>query len=101
MYGHTLFHMAMVTIKSTYSLDVESVRILEALARTWNVSKSEVLRRAIRGAAHDMPPAHKAALNALDRLQASVRVRRIDLRRWERDVQAERLAAPAPRDNAP
>ena len=43
--------MAIMTIKSTYSLDVESVRVLEALAQRWDVSKSEVLRRAIRIAA--------------------------------------------------
>ena len=38
--------MAVTTIKSTYSLDVETVRTLETLACRWNVSKSEVLRRA-------------------------------------------------------
>lgn len=30
--------MATATIKSTYSLDVETVRALEGLARRWNVS---------------------------------------------------------------
>ncbi len=43
--------MAVITIKSTYSLDVGSVRTLEALAQRWYVSRSEVLRRAIRIAA--------------------------------------------------
>ena len=38
--------MAVTTIKSTYLLDVESVRALEELARHWEVPKSEVLRRA-------------------------------------------------------
>ena len=42
--------MATPTIKSTYSLDVESVRALDDLARRWQVSKSEALRRAIRRA---------------------------------------------------
>ena len=37
--------MAVTTIKSTYLLDVESVRALEELARHWEVPKSEVLRR--------------------------------------------------------
>ena len=40
--------MAIKTIKSTYSLDVEFVRALEALVQRWKVSKSEVSRRAIR-----------------------------------------------------
>ena len=88
--------MATVTIKSTYALDVESVRMLEALADRWRVSKSEALRRAIR-AAREQAPADRAALDALDRLQASVRARKIDLRGWERDVEAERRAAPLPR----
>ena len=43
--------MAIPKIKSTYSLDVETVRTLESLARRWNVSKTEVVRRAIRAAA--------------------------------------------------
>ncbi len=89
--------MATVTIKSTYALDVESVRTLEALADRWNVSKSEALRRAIRTAAREPAPVNQAALDALDRLQASVRARKIDLRRWERDVEAERRAAGLPR----
>ena len=89
--------MATVTIKSTYALDVESVRMLEALADRWRVSKSEALRRAIRAASSEPGPANRAALDALDRLQASVRARRVDLRRWERDVAAERLAVPPPR----
>lgn len=89
--------MATVTIKSTYALDVESVRMLEALADRWRVSKSEALRRAIRAASREHAPANRAVLDALDRLQAAVRARRIDLRRWERDVEAERLATPLPR----
>ena len=36
--------MAKMTIKSTYTMDVETVRTLEDLARRWNVPKSEALR---------------------------------------------------------
>ena len=90
--------MATVTIKSTYALDVESVRMLEALAERWSVSKSEALRRAIRAASSEPAPANRAVLDALDRLQASVRARRVDLLRWERNVAAERLAAAARTD---
>jgi len=43
--------MAPSMIKSTYTLDAETVRTLEGLARHWRVSKSEALRRAIRTAA--------------------------------------------------
>ena len=85
--------MAVTTIKSTYSLDVESVRTLEELARRWDVSKSEVLRRAIRGAAAAVTSGDNATLDALDRLQTSVRGRKVDIERWEHEHVAERDAA--------
>ena len=92
--------MAVTTIKSTYSLDVESMRTLEKLAQRWNISKSAVLRRAIRIAATDGSPGDDgAARGALDRLQGSLRSRKVDLAQWERDVKAERRATarrPAP-----
>src|SRR5437870_291443 len=47
--------MAITTIKSTYALDVATVRALEGLARRWNVSKSEALRRAVRVASGQRP----------------------------------------------
>lgn len=84
--------MAVTMIKSTYSLDVESVRMLEDLASRWATSKSEVLRRAIRSVATAAPPSGNAALEALDRLQASVRERNVDLERWERENAVERAA---------
>ena len=84
--------MAVTTIKSTYSLDVESIRVLEALAQRWNVSKSEVLRRAIRFAAREEEPGNAATLGALDRLQRSLRERKVDGAQWERDLKAERRA---------
>ena len=85
--------MAIPNIKSTYSLDVESVRVLEALAQRWKVSKSEVLRRAIRIAANGDYAEGGTTLQALDRLQSSVRERSIDLEKWARDVKSERPAA--------
>ena len=85
--------MAVTTIKSTYSLDVESVRALETLARRWNVSKSEVLRRAIRLAVREGGPGKGAALGALDRLQASLRDRKVDVARWSRGLKNERREA--------
>ncbi|WP_419950470.1 ribbon-helix-helix protein, CopG family [Candidatus Palauibacter sp.] len=90
--------MATTTIKSTYSLDVESVRVLETLARRWSVSKSEVLRRAIKLAAEDDASRAHGPLAALDQLQTLVRERSVDLTEWERDVRAERLAR---RDDPP
>ena len=84
--------MAITTIKSTYSLDLESIRTLQKLAQRWKVSKSEVLRRALRIAAIDGSPGDGPTLGALDRLQASLRLRKIDLVQWERNLKAERRA---------
>ena len=86
-------NMAVTSIKSTYSLDVESVRELQALASRWKVPKSEVLRRAIRLAAAEENLDANSKLAALDRLQASVRDREVDLRRWARESRTERHAA--------
>ncbi|MCY3546566.1 MAG: ribbon-helix-helix protein, CopG family [Gemmatimonadetes bacterium] len=86
--------MAITTIKSTYSLDVDSVRTLEALARRWDVSKSEVIRRALRIALVAGEDADgSVALEALTRLQDTVRERGVDLAQWERELRAERDAA--------
>ena len=85
--------MAIPTIESTFLLDVESVRTLETLAKRWRVSKTEVLRRAIRIAATEGRPENDTALSALDRLQNSVRQRQVDASRWVRDLKADRRAA--------
>ena len=82
--------MAIPKIKSTYSLDVETARTLESLARRWNVSKTEVLRRAIRAAAQEESPRARERLAALDKLQASMKARGVDFAAWEREVRATR-----------
>ena len=56
-------------------------------------SKSEVLRRAIRIAAREGEPGSSATLDALDRLQRSLRERQVDVTQWARDLKAERRAA--------
>ncbi|MDE0678823.1 MAG: hypothetical protein OXI11_01170 [Gammaproteobacteria bacterium] len=65
--------------------------MLESLALHWKVSKSEVVRRAIRVAASSAYPEKTGPLQALHRLQSSVRERGIDLSAWEQKVTAERL----------
>ena len=84
-------HMATSKIKSTYSLDVETVRQLEDVARRWNVSKSEVLRRAIRSAAALESP-DQDALDALDRLQRSMDLTERRSAAWAKRVREERTA---------
>jgi len=83
--------MAITTIKSTYALDVATVRALEGLARRWNVSKSEALRRAVRVASGQRTP-QREALAALDRLQKSLRLPPAKARAWARATRQERRA---------
>ena len=85
--------MAVTTIKSTYSLDVETVRTLEMLARRWDVSKSEALRRAIRSAAGEKSQRVREKLEALRQLQDYVQRRGIDVEAWAREARAEREAS--------
>ncbi len=82
--------MATPTIKSTYSLDIETVRTLEALAQRWNVTKSKALQRSIQVAAGQQPPADREALDALDRLQSSLNLDETTINDWERKLRRER-----------
>ena len=84
--------MASVTIKSTYSLDVDTVRALERTARRWKVSKSEALRRAIRAAAEAATGADDP-LRALDELQSALDLSSAAAESWARAVRRERRAA--------
>jgi len=92
MYGHILLSMAITTIRSTYALDVETVRALERIAQRWQVSKSEALRRAIRAAASEQPATARKALDALDGLQQSLNLTPAKARAWTRQARAERRA---------
>jgi len=81
--------MVKPTIKGTYTLDAETVRTLETLARRWRTSKSAALRRVIRAAALERPdPSSKLA--ALDQLQKQVGLSKAAAARWEAEVRKER-----------
>ena len=88
-----LFIMATITIKSTYSLDVETVRQLETMARRWGVSKSEALRRAIRTAATSQPDGTRPAIDALDRLQDALTLTTDAATKWRKASRTERRAS--------
>ena len=85
--------MATTTIRSTYALDVETVRTLERIAQRWKVSKSEALRRAIRAAAGEGDAGD--ALAALDRLQGALELTPTRARSWARRARQERRASSA------
>ena len=94
--------MASITVKSTYSLDVETLRQLESLAKRWNTSKSGALRRAIRHAARQAPAVDRVGLDALDRLQDLLALDRRAAAGWEDRVKRERRTGARPtRRSAP
>ena len=85
--------MAIPKIKATYSLDLETVRALEATAARWRVSKSEALRRAIRAVAEGKLPGEDTdPVAALDALQKSLELDADGASRWQESARAERHA---------
>ncbi len=91
--------MATTAIKTTYSLDVETVEALARVAREWNVSKSEALRRAIRAAAGTANEADvEAKLAAWRKLQRSVALTPAKGEAWIREIRSERRASSLARE---
>lgn len=80
-----LWRMTGEKIKATYSLDLETVRDLERMAKRLKISKSAALRRAIRLAAGLEPRAGEDQLSALEELQQSLDIAPEDLREWEEE----------------
>jgi hypothetical protein len=87
--------MATSKIKSTYSLDPDTVRALEETARRWGVPKSEALRRAIRSAAAEAAGEPRDALAALDALQRAAALSGPATEAWAKRSRVERRAASA------
>ena len=85
--------MPAASIKATYSLDPETIRSLDRIARRWDVSKSEALRRAIRGAeSADAAASRSDAVAALDELQARLSLDKGAAEGWSRAIRTERAA---------
>lgn len=92
-----LYGMARTSIKATYSLDAETVRVLDQVSRRWRVSKSEALRRAILASAK-LPGEDVAdKLAALDRAQKSLGLTAAAAEAWIKEIRAERRAWKPPR----
>ena len=91
--------MATTAIKTTYSLDVETVEALARVAREWNVSRSEALRRAIRAAAETAGEADvEEKLASWRKLQRSIALTPAKGEAWTREVRAERRASSIARE---
>jgi len=91
--------MATVMIKTTYSLDVDTIRALESLARTWAVSKSEALRRAIKAVAgQELAGVESDGVQALGELQQTLGLNADKARRWEQRIRSERRSSAQQRE---
>jgi hypothetical protein len=87
-------NMTIPRIKATYSLDAETVAVLERLARRWDVSKSEALRRVIRASASaERVVDDEPSLAALSRAQRAANLTAATAAAWARHARAERRAA--------
>jgi predicted transcriptional regulator len=81
----------MPMLKSTFSLDEESIAKLQRLARKWQVSKTEVLRRALHQAAQrEAAHSPEAKIATLHRLQKQFAEAGVDFERWKRDTKRGR-----------
>jgi len=89
--------MARTTVKSTYSLDLETVGKLDGLAAQWHVPKSEALRRAIDLAARDQAANTSSPLQALEELQKRFKARfsRRQIENWAAEARRERMTSSA------
>ena len=85
--------MPTAKIKATYSLDTETIKELERMAKRLRISKSSALRRAIRLAARAEPGPGEDQLEALNELQGSLNLAPHDLRKWERQARRLRQAS--------
>ena len=92
-----VFSMASASVKATYSLDLETVRVLDQVAKRWGVSKSEAMRRAILSAASMPAEDRDARLAALDRAQQLFALTPAQADAWVKEVRAERSAWKRPR----
>lgn len=84
--------MAKKVIRTTYALDEETVDRIDRLARTWGVSRSEALRRAVAHAAHDRPGQAAHQLRLFRELQESLSLTEEQAEAWIDDVRQEREA---------
>jgi len=85
-----------MTIRSTYALDVETVRKLEELAKHWGVSKSEALRRSVRAATKTQEGASER-LQAFERVQRTVNLTRTQAAQINQRLRGIRRASSARR----
>jgi hypothetical protein len=73
-------------IKSTFSLDRVTIERIDSLAERWHVSKTEVLRRAVRNADERIALDAEERLEAMRKLQESLARRKVDFAKWKKTI---------------
>ena len=72
--------------KSTYSLDATTLERLTRLAKRWQVSKTEAIRRALAKAEQTDAPTPEERIAALHELQRLTAERGIDVEKWKQTI---------------
>lgn len=85
--------MAKMTIRSTYTCDVETVQKLNRLAEHWRTSKSDALRRAVNRVADQTLQSRDDAVKALEELQKRMAAAGVDGEKWVKEIREERRAS--------
>jgi hypothetical protein len=83
--------MATPKVKVTYSLSVETLRVLESAAARWGVSKSEAITRAIQAIDE---PVSEDRLMRFRQWQTAMGLDAEAAARWAEEARAERKAWP-------
>ncbi|CAN5592253.1 hypothetical protein BH20VER1_BH20VER1_03230 [soil metagenome] len=72
--------------KATFSLDSATIDRINSLGQRWHVSKTEVLRRAVRQADERVALDAEQRIEAMRHLQESLKRRRIDFEKWKETI---------------
>jgi hypothetical protein len=88
------YHMAYLLTRTSMALDTWTLRALGELAKKWNTSKAEVMRRAVKKIKEeaDREIEHPKPLEALDWLQKGGGLTVKEAAKFREEVKAERQA---------
>lgn len=88
------YHMSYLLTRTSMALDQWTIRALAELAKKWDVSKAEVLRRAVKKIKEeaDREVEHPKPLEALDWLQNGGGLTVKEAAKFREEVKAERQA---------
>lgn len=85
--------MARMTVRATYALDKQTDARIRELAKRWNVSQAEVIRRSVRQSAEAEQPAPLTPAEVVARYRHGALPRTAAAsRRWAAENRAERHA---------